>query len=193
MRNAKLMVAAFAVSTMMVPATAMAVEKIRGTEIVLPEPNEETGQIIFFRPSGTGGAVACSVHENGEKVSSLGGGRYFIMDTTPGRHEFTVKTEASDSIALEVESGERQWVSCKIKMGFFVGRPDLRPSSEEEFRTRKKYALVDDDDMGPAPGAMSSAEVAAALAGDEAADAAEEVVEEAVEEALEAAEEATAE
>lgn len=177
MRKSNMLFAALAVTSFLAaPTVALAADKIPGTEVVLPEPNDTNGQIVFFRPSGQGGAIACSVHENGEKVSSLGGGRYFIMDATPGRHEFSVKTETTDTIALEVESGERQWVSCKIKMGLLVGRPDMRPATEEDFRTNKKYAMVDDEDMGPAPGAMRSAEVAAALAG-EAVDAARDAAE----------------
>jgi hypothetical protein len=124
--------------------------------------------------SAQGGAVACSIHENGEKISSLGGGRYFILNTTPGAHEFTVKTEKTDALTLEVEPGERQWVACKIKMGIMIGRPDIRPSSEEEFRAAKKLGLVDDEDMGPAPGAMRAADIEAALAGGEAAETASE-------------------
>ena len=75
------------------------------------------------------------------------------MVAEPGRHEFTVKSEAKDVIALEVEEGETQFVQCKIKMGLFVGRPDLRPAKEADFR-KKSHKMVHADDMGPAPGAI---------------------------------------
>lgn len=136
-----------------------------GSAIALPAPANGKGQVVFFRPGGfAGSAVACSVHENGVKVSSLGGGRYFIMAADPGRHEFSVKTEATDTLPLEIESDETQFVACKIKMGIMVGRPDIRPSTEEEFRAQKKLRLVDTDDMGPGPGALRPDEIAAALA-----------------------------
>ncbi|MCP5396579.1 MAG: DUF2846 domain-containing protein [Sphingomonadaceae bacterium] len=144
------------------PAVAKA-KKVPPSEITIPAPQEGTGQVVFFRPGGMGGAVACSIHENGEKISSLGGGRYFILNTTPGRHEYSVKTEKTDTLALEVEDGDRKWVACKIKMGIMVGRPDISPSSEEEFRSAKKFAMVDDEDMNPELGAMTSDKVAAAL------------------------------
>lgn len=146
-------------------APALAAPKAPPAAIVLPAPPAGKGQVVFFRPGGlVGAAVACSVHENGQKVSSLGGGRYFIMVTDPGRHEFSVKTEATDRLPLEVEADETQYAACKIKMGIMVGRPDIRPSTEEEFRAVKSLKMVDADDMGPAPGALRPAEVAAALA-----------------------------
>lgn len=136
---------------------------IAAADMIIPPPPPGKGQILFYRKGGLGGAaVACSVHENGQKVSSLGGGKYFIAVADPGKHAFSVKTEATDSITLEVEPDETQFVQCKIKMGFMVGRPDIRPSTEAEFRAMKKFKPVDDDDMGPGPGALRSAELAAA-------------------------------
>ena len=133
--------------------TATAKEKEEAAPIAIPAPPEGTGQIVFFRPGGMGFAMGCSVNENGEKVSSLGAGRYFVMRTTPGRHEFAVKSEAKDVLALEVEEGETQFAKCKIKMGIMAGRPDLAPATEAEFR-KGKFKLVDPEDMGPAPGAL---------------------------------------
>ncbi|MBI1178956.1 MAG: hypothetical protein GC201_00255 [Alphaproteobacteria bacterium] len=162
------MVAALTIGLAVAPASARKKDDSddkADVPIALPAPPSGKGQIVFFRSGGLGGAaVACSVHENGPKVSSLGGGRYFIMVADPGRHEFTVKTEAKDVLALEVEPDETQFASCTIKMGILVGRPDIRPATEEEFRKHKHLKLVDDDDMGPAPGALRSDEVAAALA-----------------------------
>lgn len=132
--------------------------------IVVPAPPPGKGQIVFFRPGGMGFAVGCSVNENGQKISSLGAGKYFIMVADPGRHEFSVKSEAKDVLALEVEPDETQFASCKIKMGIMVGRPDIRPATEAEFRLQTKLKLVDADDMGPGPGALTSEQIAAALA-----------------------------
>lgn len=167
---------ALAAGLLIAPASLAAKEKAEAAEVeesgsvpaatmVIPAPPPGKGQILFYRKGGLGGsAVACSVHEKGQKVSSLGGGKYFIMVTDPGKHEFTVKTESKDVLALEVEPDETQFVQCKIKMGIMVGRPDIRPSTEAEFRGMKKFKPVDDDDMGPGPGALRSAELAAARA-----------------------------
>lgn len=143
--------------------------KASAKPIGIPAPPPGKGQIVFFR-SGTimGAAMGCSVHENRVKVASLGAGRYFIMATDPGRHEFMVQSEAKDVLALEVEGDETQFASCKIKMGMMVGRPDIRPSTEAEFRKLKNPKMVDADDMGPGPGALRPEQVQAALANDAA-------------------------
>lgn len=148
-----------AVALTMLAAPAVAKDKVKSEavptdSIVIPAPPAGKGQIVFFRPGGAGFAIGCSVNENGQKISSLGAGRYFIMTATPGRHEYTVKSEAKDTLALNVEDGETQYGSCKIKMGILVGRPDIRPSTREEFLKAKKLKMVDADDMGPAEGAL---------------------------------------
>lgn len=143
---------------------AIAKDKAPPVPIALPAPPAGKGQIVFYRPGGTGFAIGCSVNENGQKVSSLGAGKYFIMVTEPGTHEFSVKSEAKDTLSLLVEPDETQFAMCKIKMGIMVGRPDIRPSNEGEFRDERKLELVDTDDMGPGPGALRPEEIDAALA-----------------------------
>jgi hypothetical protein len=161
MNPIKITLAALVMFALSVPANAA---DAPAAPVALPKPPAGKGQIVFFRPGAMGFAVGCSVNENGQKISSLGSGKYFVIVTTPGRHEFTVKSEAKDTLALEVESDETQFASCKIKMGIMVGRPDLRPATEEEFRKNAKLKLVDADDMGPGPGALRPDEMKAALA-----------------------------
>lgn len=132
--------------------------------VQIPAPPAGKGQIVFYR-TGTimGAAMGCSVNESGQKISSLGAGRYFILVTTPGRHEYMVKSEAKDFLALEVEADETQYAMCKIKMGMMAGRPDLKPSTEADFKKAGTDRLVEADDMGPGPGALRPDEVAKAL------------------------------
>ncbi len=132
--------------------------------VQLPKPPAGKGQIVFYR-TGTimGAAMGCSVNEKGQKISSLGAGRYFILVTEPGRHEYMVHSEAKDILALEVEPDETQFAMCKIKMGIMAGRPDLSPSTEADFVKSGTNKLVNSDDMGPAPGALRPEEVAKAL------------------------------
>lgn len=147
--------------TVLMAPVAMAGDK---PPVRIPAPPPGKGQIVFYR-TGTimGAAMGCAVNENGQKISSLGAGRYFILVTDPGRHEYTVKSEAKDSLALEVEADETQYAMCRIKMGVMAGRPDLRPSTAEEFTKAGTNRLVDADDMGPGPGALRPDEVKAAL------------------------------
>lgn len=142
-------------------------------QVVIPPPPAGKGQIVFYR-TGTimGAAMGCAVNENGQKISSLGSGRYFLLVTEPGRHEYMVRSEAKDVLALEVEADETQYAMCKIKMGIMAGRPDLRPSTEAEFIASGTDRLVDAEDMGPGPGALRPEEVRAAVAGMNAAPAA---------------------
>lgn len=145
------------------PALAAENNEMKAAAIVIPTPPEGQGQVVFFRAGGTGFAIGCSVNENGQKVSSLGAGRYFVMVARPGRHEFTVKSEAQDSLALEVEAGETQYATCRMKMGLIVARPDLAPSTEAAFRKNGKLKLVDAEDMGPGEGALRPDQLAAAI------------------------------
>jgi Protein of unknown function (DUF2846). len=154
--------AALAMAIGGVPA-AYAAPGISGDAITIPAPPKGKGQVVFYRKGGLmGAAVACTVHENGAKVSSLSGGKYVVVVAEPGRHEYSVKTEATDKLAVEVEPDETQFVGCKIKMGMMVGRPDIRPSTEAEFRAMKSLKLVDADDMGQ--GALRPDDIKKALA-----------------------------
>lgn len=154
---------ALAIAALGAPVQVIAAET-PAAPIAIPAPPPGKGQVVFFRPGGMGFAVGCSVNENGQKISSLGAGKYFVLVTTPGRHEYLVKSESKDVLALEVESDETQFAKCRIKMGIMVGRPDLAPATEAEFRQSAKLKPVDDEDMGPGPGALKAADLSAALA-----------------------------
>lgn len=156
-------------ATMVLSSMAIAADK---APVRIPAPPQGKGQIVFYRSGSiVGAALGCSVNENGKKISSLGAGRYFILVTEPGRHEYAVKSEATDRLALEVEPDETQYATCRIKMGIVAGRPDLRPATQSEFVKSGTDRLVDAEDMGPAPGALRPEQVQAALAGQPAAGA----------------------
>jgi hypothetical protein len=99
-------------------------------------PPAGMGQIVFYRSSRMGWAISCRVHENGQVVNRLPPGKYFIQQTTPGIHEYSVRSESTDVIRVEVEEGETQYVRCAIGMGIGLGRPNLSPQSREDFDSR---------------------------------------------------------
>jgi hypothetical protein len=136
------------------PAVAQETHTPEGSAITIPAPPPGMGQVVFFRPgSMMGMAMGCQVNEGeGEpdeaKLSSLGNGKYFVYQTTPGTHEFWVRNERTDGLTLLVEPDETQFVRCRIKMGLMSGRPDIAPSDGAEFAERSDgLNLVDDDDM----------------------------------------------
>lgn len=135
-----------------------------GSPHFIPAPPAGKGQIVFYRSSAMGFAVGCTVNQgtsdNKTKITSVGSGRYAIVVAEPGKQDYWAKSEKKDALTVLVEEGETQYVECRIKMGFMVGRPDLSPSSAEEFVEKgAKLKLVDDDDMGE--GALRSTDLAA--------------------------------
>ena len=119
----------------------------------IPPPPPGMGQVVFYRSSRMGMLISCRVRENGEVVNRLPPGKYFIHQTTPGAHEYSVKSEAKDLLRVEVEEGETQYVRCAIGMGIGLGRPNLSPQSRADFDKRGKgldllppYKGDDDDD-----------------------------------------------
>ncbi len=139
---------ATATSAGLAPA-AIAAETAEEAATVIPAPPPGKGQIVFYRTGGIGGmAMGCAVHENGEKISSLGAGKYFMTVLDPGEYKFMTKSETKKYLKLTVAADETVYSRCKIKMGFMMGRPKLGEASKEDF-DKRKLKMVDDDDMGP--------------------------------------------
>ena len=118
----------------------------------VPAPPEGMGQIVFFRGGGMGFAMGCGVNENGERVSALGAGRYFVHPTSAGSHTYTAKSEATDTLTIDVVPGATSYVRCTIKMGIMAGRPNLTLTTADDFaKASGRLKPVDADDMGPKP------------------------------------------
>lgn len=115
-------------------ATAPAVEPAAAVIGNIAPPPAGKGQVIFFRKGGlVGAAISCATHENGQKLSSLPPGRYHVHIAEPGIHEYSVKSEATDTLRMEVEPGETYFAKCAIGMGIMAGRPNLSPSDAATF------------------------------------------------------------
>ena len=99
----------------------------------LPAPKPGMGQVVIFRPSSMGFAIKCTVRENGAMVGRVGAGKYYVIDAAPGVHNFTAKSEATDTVAIQVEADETSYLKCGISMGLMVGRPNLSPGTEQDF------------------------------------------------------------
>jgi hypothetical protein len=136
-----------AVAGLALPAAAQAGDTPQ-TAPAIAAPASGKGQVVFYRPSGIGPLIRCTVRENGKMVARVGNGKYYVIQAEPGAHAYTAKTEATDTVRVEVEPDETTYVKCKISMGIIAGRPTLSPSSPEEYaKLGRKLKPVDAADM----------------------------------------------
>jgi hypothetical protein len=124
-------------------------------EIAPPPPG--MGQVVFYRPSAMGALISCRVHQAGQVVNKLPPGKYFVHQTTPGVHEYMVKSEAKDVLRIAVEEGETHYARCAIGMGLVAGRPNLSSQDRADFDKRGKNLKLqapfdpkEDEAAGPA-------------------------------------------
>lgn len=142
----RLMLLMATASAIMAPAGATAADSPAAT---IPAPAAGMGQVVVFRPSKfVGAGVRCTVREDGKMVGRAGNGKYFVLPATPGAHRFTTKTEATDTLNVEVEPDETTYVKCSIGMGVVAGRPNLSPATAEDFtKVAHKIKPVDAEEM----------------------------------------------
>ncbi len=126
------------------PAAALAAkDDASAVAIALPKPAAGKGQIVIYRPKSMGFAIKCTVRENGAMIGRVGAKKYYVIEVEPGLHNLTAKTEKTDTVAVQVEPDETSYVKCGISMGVMVGRPNLSPGTEEEFKSAKKLEPMD--------------------------------------------------
>jgi hypothetical protein len=117
--------------------------------VTVPTPPPGKAQIVFFRDGGyAGSAISCAVSENGTKLSSLPPRRFFILVADPGKHTYSVSSEAKDEIFFDLKPGQTTFVKCHVEMGFFAGHPKLDVAEELQFTT-KTWKSVEKSRMGP--------------------------------------------
>lgn len=116
----------------------------------VPAPPPGYGQVVFYRAGSLNWrAIGCTVKEEGRKISSLGSGRWFAFVARPGLHAFRVTGETSDMLRMNVEPGETQYVSCRMRASILIARPFIRPEPSRDFHAAlAALRPVDDDDMG---------------------------------------------
>ena len=88
-------------------------------------------------------AVSFSIHEGDTGVGKLGNGSYFIVPEDAGPHTFTIQFEATDTLHLEVDAGETQYVQQTIGVGVVAARPHLTPSDKATFDSMPNLKLSD--------------------------------------------------
>lgn len=93
-----------------------------------------TGTVVFFREKKMmGAAISYKVRENGVELCKLGSGSFCTVKVPVGKHAYVTKTEATDVLNMEVESGETYYVQASISMGVMAGHSNLAPSTKDVF------------------------------------------------------------
>jgi Protein of unknown function (DUF2846) len=133
---------------MLLPTTSFATDAAPKAAATIPAPPVGQSQVVFWRPGAMGMAISCNIRENGKMLGTTNNGRYWVLTTTPGVHKFTTKSEATDELTVQTEADETTYVKCKIAAGIMAGRPNLSPSTKEEFEAKApKLKLSDPEKM----------------------------------------------
>jgi hypothetical protein len=119
--------------------TEAATEAADSIAAAIGTPEAGKALVVFFRPSAfKGAAIGFIVREGETELGKLRSGNYFTLQVTPGKHDYTVHSEAKDVTTIEAEEGETYFLSGEINMGFMAGRPNLSPSDLEAFKAAFK-------------------------------------------------------
>jgi len=122
------------------PAPAAATSQIPEDVLnVIGKPEAGKALVVFFRANRfAGAAINFKVRENETELGKLKSGSYILAQVTPGKHVYTVHSEAKDVTNMEVEEGETYFLAGTITMGFMAGRPNLTPSDAAKFQAEMK-------------------------------------------------------
>lgn len=124
-------------------ATADAAQLPEEVLKVIGKPEPGKALVVFFRPSRfTGAAISFKVREGEVELGKLKNGTYILTQVDPGKHTYTVHSEAKDITNIEAEEGETYFLSGGISMGLMVGRPNLTPSDAAKFQAEMKKLKV---------------------------------------------------
>ena len=95
--------------------------------------------VYFFRPGHLyfGLGATYFVKEDGREIGLLDYNTFFVYQTTPGKHTYSISTEATATTDLLVKSGQTYYIKCGYRIGFLVGRPSMRPGTATEFAKSK--------------------------------------------------------
>jgi hypothetical protein len=96
------------------------------------ETREDAGLLFFYRPKElfqTG--LNYAVNANGFKIDTLYNGGYFVCTAKPGRVQFSVRTENTSYLTLDVAAGKTYFIKGSTSPGSLIRRPQLQLVSPE--------------------------------------------------------------
>jgi hypothetical protein len=110
----------------------------------IPPPPAGAATIVFFRPwKFVGGGVGFIVREGTAELGKLRAGKYFVLQVAPGKHTYTVHSEATDNLTIDADAGETYYIEGEIGVGVLVGHPHIKPSEKAAFdEVRNKLTEV---------------------------------------------------
>lgn len=126
-------------------AEAKPAKRAKGAAAIAAPPAGK-GQIVFFRPGKyMGMAISFKVREGETELGTLSNNGYFVATVEPGAHQYVVHSEAKDILNIEVEPDETYFIEGGMAMGALLYRPNLSPSTPEEFeKVASKLKLAKD-------------------------------------------------
>ena len=100
----------------------------------IPPPLAGASTVVFFRPwKFVGGGVGFIVREGTAELGKLRAGKYFVLQVAPGKHTYTVHSEATDNLTIDADAGETYYIEGEIGVGVLVGHPHIKPSEKAAF------------------------------------------------------------
>ena len=99
-------------------------------------PDASRGTVCFFRPETSllGLPAPYYVQEDGRDIGMLDYGTWFVHRARPGMHLYTISTESTARTVIPAKAHEVRYVKCSSHIGVVVGRPNMEPSTPEEFK-----------------------------------------------------------
>lgn len=117
----------------------------------LPE-DAPYAMIYFYRPSGQGALIGYKIRYNDDTVigRTRNNEKFSYKITDFGEHVFWTKTENKASVLIDIKEGEEYYVRCGMKMGAFVGVPEMavienRIGRKEYLKVSKEYQASENE------------------------------------------------
>ena len=97
------------------------------------EPKKDEAVVYFYRPSKmVGKAISFTINENEELITKMPNGGYYRHTTSGGYKDFTPDSKTDKKISMKLENGKTYFVRGEIKMGVWVGQPNIEVVDNEQ-------------------------------------------------------------
>ncbi len=92
----------------------------------IPKLNPDSSRIFFYRKNSLLGAgVQPDIRLNEKVVGESKPNGFFFVDTEPGNHVVSAKTEVEKTFSIRLSKGEVGYIRSSIGFGVLVGRPNF--------------------------------------------------------------------